>query len=279
VIKIQNRDFINKLYRNENKRIDLPEEVVKLLQDEGLPYLEALEKSDHLVRRFKVVIDKKIRDCRNQGITPRYLFDDSNDDILIRTDLVVDIQEEKDIRRIIERKEQVSELLKSISWQEFEKLCGLIFQINDILDCNVTRGSKDGGIDVYGWLRYPSSRRIFHEINMRVIGQGKHRSKGGEVSNAEVSKFVTDVDKLRKKQGFSLFVLPLEFIDSPHPLVPIFITNGYYRRDALKTAENYGVIIWNGEQISEDLAKYFNLTYFVSNGRIDKEKFRNYLNQ
>lgn len=279
MIKIQTRDFVNQLFRKDNKRINLPEEVVKLLQDEGLPYLESLEKSDHLIRRIKVATDRKIRDCRNQGITPRYLFDDSNDEILIRTDLVVDTQEEKDIRRIIEWKEQISELLKSISWQEFEKLCGLILQINDILDCNVTRGSKDGGIDVYGWLRCPSSRRIFHEINMRVIGQGKHRSNGGEVSNAGVSEFVTDVDKLRKKQGFSLFVLPSEFIDSPHPLVPIFITNGYYRRDALKTAENYGVIIWNGEQISEDLAKYFNWTDFVSNGRIDKEKFRNYLNQ
>lgn len=279
MIKIQPRDFVNQLFRKDNKRINLPEEVVKLLQGEGLPCLEALEKSDHLIIRIKAAIDRKIRDCRNQGITPRYLFDDSNNDILIRTDLVVDTQEEKDIRRIIEWKEQISELLKSISWQEFEKLCGLILQINDILDCNVTRGSKDGGIDVYGWLRYPNSKRIFHEINMRVIGQGKHRSNGGEVSNAEVSEFVTNVDKIRKKQGLSLFVLPSEFIDSPHPLVPIFITNGYYRREALKTAENYGVIIWNGEQISEDLAKYFNLTDFVSNERIDKEKFRNYLNQ
>jgi len=241
--------------------------------------LEALEKSDPLIGRTKLAIDKKIRDCRNQRITPRYLFDDSNDDILIRADLVVDIQEEKNIRRIIEWKEQISELLKSISWQEFEKLCGLILQINDILDCNVTRGSKDGGIDVYGWLKYPNTKRIFHEINMRVIGQGKHRSNGGEVSNAEVSEFVTDVDKLRKKQDFPLFALPSEFIDSPHPLVPIFITNGYYRRDALKTAENYGIIIWNGEQISEDLARYFNLADFVLKGRIDKEKFRNYLNQ
>ena len=279
MIKIQIGDFVNQLFGKDNKRINLPEEVVKLLQDEGLPYLEALGKSDYLIGRIKVAINRKIGDCRNQGITPRYLFDDSNNDILIRTDLLVDTLEERNIRRIIEWKEQSSELLKSISWKEFEKLCGLILQINDILDCNVTRGSKDGGIDVYGWLRYPSSRRIFHEINMRVIGQGKHRSNGGEVNNSEVSEFVTDVNKLRKKQGFSLFVLPSEFIDSPHPLVPIFISNGYYRKNALKTAENYGVIIWNGEQISEDLAKYFNWTDFVSNGRIDKEKFRNYLNQ
>ncbi len=33
---------------------------------------------------------------------------------------------------------------------------------------------------------------------MRVVGQGKHRSNGGVVDNADVSEFVTDIGKLKR---------------------------------------------------------------------------------
>lgn len=279
MIKIQIKEFVTQLFGKHDTRINLSEEVVKFLQEDGMSDLEALEKSDELIKRIKRTINKKIKECKHQGITPQYLFDESNDDVLIRTDLVVSIHEEKDVHRILEWKDPISEFLKTISWQEFEKICGLILEINDIQDCNVTRGSKDGGVDVYGWLKYHNTKRIFHDINIRVVGQGKHRSNGGEVTNADISEFVTDIDKLRKKQGFSLFVLTDEFVESPFPLIPILITNGYYRGDTINTAANYGIIIWNGEQISEDIARYFDLTDFVSNRKIDKEKFRNYLNR
>lgn len=279
-MKIQIKNFIDQLFNNrDNKTINIPDEIVKILQNEGLSELEALEESDKLVKRIKRIIDKKIRDCKNQGIIPKYTFDKSNDDILVRIDLSVEPQKEKGIRRTIEWKEQISEIIKRINWQEFEKVCKLILEINNIRDCKVTRGSKDGGIDVYGWLKYNiNSRRIFHDVNIRVIGQGKHRSNGSEASNADVSEFVTDIDKLRRKQGFSLFVLPQEFIDSPSSLIPIFITNGYYRGDTMITAKNHGIILWNGEQISEDIAKYFDLSIFITNGKIDEDKLKDYLN-
>jgi len=279
-MKIQIKNFIDQLFNNrDNKTIDIPYETVKILQNEGLTELEALEESDKLVKKIKRDIDKKIRNCKNQGITPKYKFDKSNNDILVRIDLLVKLSEEKGVRRTIEWKEQASEIIKKISWQEFEKICKLVLEINNIRDCKVTRGSKDGGIDVYGWLKCNNkSKRILHDVNIRIIGQGKHRSAGGEASNASVSEFVTDIDKLRRKQGFSLFVLPQEFIDSPSPLIPIFITNGYYHGDTKITAKNNGIILWNGEQISEDIAKYFDLSIFITNGKIDEDKLKGYLN-
>mgnify|MGYP001120136864 CR=1 FL=1 len=61
-------------------------------------------------------------------------------------------------------------------------------------------------------------------------------------------------------------------------MIPIFITNGYYRGDAMITAKNHGIILWNGEQISEDVAKYFDLSIFITNGKIDEDKLEDYLN-
>lgn len=278
-MKIQIKNFVGQLFNKDSKTINIPDEIVRFLQNQGLSELEALEESEILVKKTKRVVDKKIIDCKNQGITPKYTFDKSDDDILVRIDLSVEAHKEKDARRIVVGKDQISGIIKRISWQEFEKLCKLILEINTISDCKVTRGSKDGGVDVYGWLKYnTNSRRIFCDVNIRIIGQGKHRSNGGEASNADVSEFVTDIEKLRRKQGFSLFVLPQEFIDSPSPLIPIFITNGYYREDTRITAKNHGIILWNGEQISEDIAKYFDLSILITNGKIDGDKLKDYLN-
>ncbi len=72
--------------------------------------------------------------------------------------------------------------------------------------------------------------------------------------------------------------MPPEFVDSPVPLIPIFITNGYYRGDAIHTAENYGLVLWNAEQISGDIAKYFGLSVFIKDSKIAEYKLREYLN-
>lgn len=277
--RIQIKNFINQLFNNRNDNtINIPDEIVKFLRNERLSELEALEQSDNLIKRAKVIIDKKIRDCKNQGITPKYTFDKSNDDILVRMDLSVEAHKEKDTRRILVWKDQISEIIRGISWQRFEKVCKLVLEINNISDCEVTRGAKDGGVDVYGWLKFNiASRRILRDVRIRVVGQGKHRSNGGEASNADVSEFVTDIEKLRRKQGFALFVLPQEFIDSPSPLIPIFITNGYYCEDTTITAKNHGVLLWNGKQISEDIARHSNLSILNTDGEIEPDRLRGYL--
>jgi len=275
---IRIKKFIDELFDKDKNTINLPEELIKSLQSTGLSELESLEKSDMLINKIKREIEKKIRYCKTLGTTPRYRFDDTNNDIIVREDLLVDPHRENKVREIIVFKQQINEVLKKISWIEFEKVCKLLLEINEIQECIVTRGSKDGGIDVYGWFKsIGPSKRLFREIRFRVIGQGKHRDYGSEVNNAEVSEFVTDIEKLRKKQGFSLFVLPPKFLDSPLPLIPIFITNGHYCPDSILTATNHGIILWNGEQISEDIATYFDLSLVVIDGKINEEKFRRYL--
>lgn len=280
MMKIQIKDFVGQLFNKDSKNIKIPDEIVRFLQNKGLSELEALEESENLLKRIKRAVYKKIRDCKNQAIIPKYVFDKSNDDFLIRIDLSVEPHKEDDARRVILWKDQISEIIKNISWQEFEKVCKLILEINNVSDCKVTRGTKEGGIDVYGWLKHNdiNSKRIFHDVNFRIISQAKHRGNGGEVSNNYVSEFVTDIEKLRRKEGLSLFVLPQKFINSPLPLIPIFITNGYYGIDARITAKNHGIILWNGEQISEDIAKYFDLSVFITDDKIDRDKVRNYLN-
>lgn len=275
---IQIKNFCDQLFKKDIKRINIPEEIVISLRNNGLSDLEALEKSDALAKKVKRYIKKEIGDYNNQGVTPRYNFDETNDDILIRIDLFVEPTAEKSVRTVTKLKEQIYEIIKKISWQEFEKVCKLVIEINNCYDCRVTRNTKDGGIDVYGWLRQSNiSKRIFRDVNFRIIGQGKHSEGNSKVNNNKVSEFVTDIEKLRKKQGFSLFTLPPEFIDSPAPLIPIFITNGSYGNETILTAENGGIILWNGIQISEDLARYFYSKEFFTNDKIDEGQFKAYL--
>ncbi|MCD6099165.1 MAG: restriction endonuclease [Candidatus Marinimicrobia bacterium] len=277
-MKIEVKSYVDRLFKRNEKQIDLSNEIVDALRREGLSELEAVEKSEEVIKRVKKAINKKLKYYKRLALTPKYVFDDLDDDYLIRTDLVVEKNKE-DIRKILEWKDQIFEILKKVTWDEFERVCKLVLQLNGVQPCNVTRGRKDGGVDVYGWLVCPESKRIFRGLKFRVICQGKHKKSGAKVGDADIGEFITDIDRLRKKQGFSLFVLPDEFLNSHSPLISVFITNGHYSSESINMAQEYGVILWNGDQISEDIARYLDLSAFIVDGKIDYKKFREYINR
>ncbi|MFB3895992.1 MAG: restriction endonuclease [bacterium] len=249
------------------------------MQKEGLSELQALEQSDLLIHKIKVNIRNYIIECQKRKISPKYIYNEYDDDYLVRIDLLYDGQEAEEKRRVILWKDKIFELIKKLDWEEFEKVCKIVLDINDISDSKVTRRSKEGGVDVYGWLKFNiNSKRILSDTSIRIVGQGKHKTNASQVSNADVSEFVTDIDKLRKKQGSSLFVLPDEFVNSPTPIIPVIITNGYFSPETEKTAINYGIITWNGVQISEDIATHFDLSFCIKNNEIDEDLFKQYLN-
>ena len=65
-----------------------------------------------------------------------------------------------------------------------------------------------------------------------------------------------------------------DFKNSDIPVLPVFITNGSYEPKTLEFAAGTPLILWNGEQISEDLSGWEALTEIIKNskGEIDAVK-------
>ncbi len=52
-MKIQIKDFAKYLFNRDDKTVNIPEETIKLLQEQGFSELESLEQSDKLVKKIK----------------------------------------------------------------------------------------------------------------------------------------------------------------------------------------------------------------------------------
>jgi len=62
------------------------------------------------------------------------------------------------------------------------------------------------------------------------------------------------VEKLIKESLNFIYVNCVGTLISPCPTIGIFIANSYYPKKAINFAQEYGIIFWDGVQISKDLA-------------------------
>jgi hypothetical protein len=115
---------------------------------------------------------------------------------------------------------------------------------------------------------------LIKDLRIRIVGQVRHSKKGNEVGHEKVSSFGTEIQKLRKNTYSSYFInLTKEFLESPFPVIGLFITNSFYTDKAINFANDFGIIIWNEEQIAQDIAvSEFIDDAFDENGDLDLRK-------
>ncbi|MBC2845608.1 restriction endonuclease [Winogradskyella flava] len=196
--------------------------------------------------------------CNNKFITPKFEIADYNENILLKSEFTFNKEEQELQSYKIKYREEVFNALKDISWQNFEELAKYILKSNRLSKINITQSSKDQGIDFYGFLHFEDltlkSNRLSRDINIRLIGQAKHSSVGNKVNHQKVSSFATEIRKLRKRQNSNYFTcLDEGFYENENAIVGLFITNTDYAPKSEDFANEYGIIIWDGEQISDDL--------------------------
>jgi hypothetical protein len=224
---------------------------------------ESIEVFDSNQKKIKKKIQEYINSCESKYILSEFSSSEFDDDTLTNSKYSAGKDEQNDIENKLLWRNNFYELLKKIDWREFELIGKLILSENHIENIKITKSQKDQGIDFYGYFELKPNTtlpRFYNYFKFRIIGQVKHSEKNKGVDHQKVASFGTEINKLRKAKDKSYFVnLEDEFINSNWPILGIFITNSYYPNKAIDFANEYGIIYWDGEQISQDLATKENI--------------------
>ena len=201
--------------------------------------LEILEPVQHKVR---LEVKKKISECREKGVKPRYLFSEVSNTLYRVRDVKTD---------------EIRLKIKSIDWNSFEHLCKHILEISGVTAPGVTKSSKEGGIDFYGLLRMGDYRQsiLLSGLEIRIVGQAKHHSEDEKVGEPDMNAFIKQFEGFRDGKGRGFKAVPAWFRRARSPVTAIVITNTEFTDGAQTAARNAGVVIRDGEQIAEDLVR------------------------
>lgn len=279
------RALASKLFESEEKQIYVSEFLENwLVTAKSISLLAAQDIIIENIDSFKTAIRQIIDKHENELTISKYTFSSYNSDLLIRTSLLAEQDQQLLIENKILWRDKMSELIQNISWREFELLSKIILKYNGLNDITITRAVDDQGLDFYGYFKpdYSNmSTRFLTNINLRIVGQVKHSAKKIKVNHSKISSFGTEINRLRKKSPPNYFKeLPDAFFHSELPLVGIFISNSLYLPKAESFSKDYGIIIWNGSQISEDLSnKDFSSKILNENGNLSLEKLKSLLEE
>lgn len=236
------RIIANQVWESRAPVIDLAECCERLLK-EHLPSITDWQICDVLEdveRKVKYQLKKSITQCREKRITPRYEFSEVGDVLYRARDVRID---------------EIRSKIKTVDWRNFEYLCKHVLQINGIEEADVTRGTKEGGIDFYGLLRMRkfSQGILLSGLEIRIIGQARHHSADTKIGDPEVKLFAKHYGDFKSGRGRGQRAVPEWFKKLKSPIVAIFITNTEFTQDAYNVAREEGIILKDGDQIAEDL--------------------------
>jgi len=255
-----------------------------LVSEKDTPLLDAQDIIVESIDSLKAII-KQIIDRHEKEVTiSKYNFSSYNTDVLIKSSLLADEEQKLSIENRIHWRDKMAEFIQNISWREFELLAKFILEYNGLKNITITQAVNDQGLDFYGYFKptYSTlSPRFLSDINLRIVGQVKHSAKNNKVNPSKISSFGTEINRLRKKLPPNYFKeLPDFFFDSPLPIVGIFIANSLYLPKAESFSKDYGIIVWNGNQISEDLSNNdFSSKIINEDGNLSLEKLKLLLKQ
>ncbi len=232
------------IWESDESTIEL-EECCERLVKKHLPKLtywqvcDVLENVQHKVRRQ---ISREITACREKHITPRYEFSEISNVIYRVRDIRID---------------GIRSKIKAVDWRDFENLCKHLLEVNGIKEAEVTRGTKEGGIDFYGLLRMReySPGILLSGLEIRITGQAKHHSGDSKVGEPEMNAFIKQFQDFKNGRGKGQKAVPKWFRRLKSPTTGIFITNTEFTQDALNAARDAGIITRDGDQIAEDLVR------------------------
>jgi hypothetical protein len=143
-------------------------------------------------------IKARIDECDERGITPRFRFSSVDaDELVFQTDAVSESVRMAAIKAV-----------EKLSWRNFERLCCYVLRLSGVDKCAVMRGTKEGGIDVFGILEasqflHPA---IWKGARLRVFCQVKK----GRVDEPVVRLFNNDLHDLYRDKGRAFALLPTE---------------------------------------------------------------------
>lgn len=272
------RQFFDHIQALNKNKLFITEELVQWsINKFNISELEALDLADNKLGKIHLIINKDILNHESRYTIPKYIYSDYDDDILIRSDLLEPEEFKEDIANKIEWWEELKIIIEKLSWRDFELLAKDILMKNGLNNITITKAQSDQGIDFYGYYKLKSdltSPRISKDLLLRVVGQVKHSSKSNGVSYQKIASFGTEIKKLRKGIGSDYFLsLDNDFLSNPYPIIGIFITNSYYPTKAVNFANEYGIIYWDGIQISQDLSTKEIISEIIDpSGNLSKDK-------
>lgn len=252
------KSFVEFLKTVKKNKFYLSEEFINWSKEKlDITEIEAIDSFEINQKKIINQINRYIQLCNSKYIHSNFLFEGFDNDTLINTKFT-EIDEKRELIKLkLDWRNDLRKLIQKIDWREFEILSKAILQENHIEKIVVTKSSKDQGIDFFGYFLIPDLDhlpRIYQFFKFRIIGQVKHSENNNGVDHSKVASFGTEINKLRKANDDSYFKnLDSDFLNSELPIIGLFITNSYYPNKAIEFAKEYGIVYWDGEQISQDL--------------------------
>lgn len=139
---------------------------------------------------------------------------------------------EKFIKEAItkEKGAQQLETIRNIDPFAFERLCMRLFEAMGYKDVDVTKKTKDGGIDGLGFL-------TFGLVRFKVVFQAKRWKEGNKINQDQVNLLKVAMDDVNAEKA-------------------VFITTSDFTRDAERRASDLGIECVNGNRLMELLQQY-----------------------
>ena len=200
--------------------LDSPKRGIWQLTESGKEKIKEIEEGgkdvfDKFRQEVKQKYDKEVKKLKKEK--EEHSLPDEKDELESE-----ETPEESRFRRDLEK-------IKNLNPYAFERLCARILKAVGYEDVEVTKKSKDGGIDGIGYLSLGL-------IRFKVVFQAK-RFEDAKVSTKDIDALAGTMTRARAEKA-------------------IFITTSYFTRDARKVALEYGIELVNGEKLMELLYKY-----------------------
>jgi len=264
--------------------IELSVELESLLKKPSTSELELLDLVQKMLPQVRRLLQRKIRECDEKGITPNFRFSEFSENRLVGS---LRLESEEAMRHKLLHRNNFYQFLNSLNWKTFENLCLYIIKIYNFKKYDVGKRTKDGGLDFFGFYM-PHNVEVGYtgflsSMNLRIFGQAKHRNKTS-ITEGEILKFHSQYRDFLNNSGraYSFVLSKCEwFLSTKGPLIPLFFTNSEFSRDAKKYADRNGILTRDGEQIVEDIIRLSKIEPWFSmrNEKLmfHPDQFRRYL--
>jgi hypothetical protein len=202
-----------------------------------------LERFDAIKTSVSRKIRTRIAECDERGIAPRFRFSGADsDELVFQSDAISESVKAAAVKDI-----------RNLSWRNFERVCCYVLQISGVDKCRVMRGSKEGGIDIFGML---DVSQFLHPAawkgsRLRVFCQVKKSRVGEPV----VRLFNNDMRELYEDTGRAFSLLPAEMKALKSIVIRGIFSASGFTGDAENFAKAHGFLVVDPEGIIEVLLK------------------------
>lgn len=166
------------------------------------------------------------------------------------------------VRKVAPQIPAILEAIRGLSPLEFEQLCARILSLLNARDTQMTKYSRDEGIDFLGWLDLPENFLLGEEplpfragFCVLVLGQAKKYAPDHPVGVKEIRELVGTAAAFHHDQLAPWKSrLQLDSFKLMVPILPLLMTTGIFSREAHKLAHKCGVLTRDGAEIALFLA-------------------------